>query len=487
MSTATKTYLYDRKGPWPQPSPNHPLGEAPAVLHLPPVEISQWKANIGSRYTRTVFTYWPTAGLSVLREPSIEEVPDAEFDRLFNHTPFGRFMRPVVAADYQGPFQALLADPAYAYLLADFSLMRNVEPFEGLYIAPTQVLLRYPAGADDQRSHKETVAIYLPFSNLLLNPSNGAAWDLAKYYVLQGANYRLVLSVHSVLHFPFDCINAITKTQLPMQHTVWQLLMPHLAFTLVVNNAVLESDSSPIFNNQWLPYSAMTGRKEGFEELLVAAYEGLPDLPASYPPFRYTLRPDKVYTDYGLFLDAYYDTIYDFTAGVVAALPPHELREIGQWARQISFWLPDFPDEQKILEVAPSGQREVLAGTLAKIIWDLSVSHGADHYNYSLIPVRKIPMRLRVAPPSTPDAPSFQRADLSTRLDIFKHLYLRQMFFRAVNVSLLCDTDYQFGHDHLRGLQTKFHQQLRDTEARLRAQNVQLYIPLAEIPRSIQY
>ena len=25
-------YLYQRKGPWPQPSPEHPLGEAPAVV-----------------------------------------------------------------------------------------------------------------------------------------------------------------------------------------------------------------------------------------------------------------------------------------------------------------------------------------------------------------------------------------------------------------------------------------------------------------------
>ena len=28
-------FLYDRRGPWPQPSPNHPFGEAPGVLHIP--------------------------------------------------------------------------------------------------------------------------------------------------------------------------------------------------------------------------------------------------------------------------------------------------------------------------------------------------------------------------------------------------------------------------------------------------------------------
>ena len=40
-------YLYDRKGPWPQPNPAHPFGEAPAVIHIPKKE----KKNL-------VLEYW---------------------------------------------------------------------------------------------------------------------------------------------------------------------------------------------------------------------------------------------------------------------------------------------------------------------------------------------------------------------------------------------------------------------------------------------
>ena len=33
-------FLYGRQGPWPQPSPAHPLGEAPAVIAVPPLGLT---------------------------------------------------------------------------------------------------------------------------------------------------------------------------------------------------------------------------------------------------------------------------------------------------------------------------------------------------------------------------------------------------------------------------------------------------------------
>lgn len=33
-----KDFLYGRKGPWPQPCPDHPYDESPAVIHLPLIE-----------------------------------------------------------------------------------------------------------------------------------------------------------------------------------------------------------------------------------------------------------------------------------------------------------------------------------------------------------------------------------------------------------------------------------------------------------------
>ena len=40
-------FLYGRKGPWPQPSPSHPLVEACEVLTIPPNEMLLWNSTIG--------------------------------------------------------------------------------------------------------------------------------------------------------------------------------------------------------------------------------------------------------------------------------------------------------------------------------------------------------------------------------------------------------------------------------------------------------
>ena len=42
-------FLYGRKGPWPQPSPSHPLQEAAEVLNIPPIESLVWNGTVGKR------------------------------------------------------------------------------------------------------------------------------------------------------------------------------------------------------------------------------------------------------------------------------------------------------------------------------------------------------------------------------------------------------------------------------------------------------
>src|SRR4051812_21937262 len=42
-------FLYGRKGPWPQPSPAHPLKEAAEVLSVPLVESLVWDVTVGRR------------------------------------------------------------------------------------------------------------------------------------------------------------------------------------------------------------------------------------------------------------------------------------------------------------------------------------------------------------------------------------------------------------------------------------------------------
>lgn len=71
--------------------------------------------------------------------------------------------------------------------------------------------------------------------------------------------------------------------------------------------------------------------------------------------------------------------------------------------------------------------------------------------------------------------------------DIFKHKYERQLFFIAVNVTLLKDVRYDFNkpqEEPLRRLNEQFLKDLHETEKNLKVHN---YIPLDQISRSIQY
>ncbi len=54
-------FLYNRKGPWPQPSPSHPMICADEVLHIPPKEEDAYDSKIQDRLTKDVFEYLPKA------------------------------------------------------------------------------------------------------------------------------------------------------------------------------------------------------------------------------------------------------------------------------------------------------------------------------------------------------------------------------------------------------------------------------------------
>ena len=54
-------FLYSREGPWPQPSPSHPLICADEVLNIPPIETLLFNETIGARYLQSQLAYPPLA------------------------------------------------------------------------------------------------------------------------------------------------------------------------------------------------------------------------------------------------------------------------------------------------------------------------------------------------------------------------------------------------------------------------------------------
>ncbi|MEI6275902.1 MAG: hypothetical protein WCP08_07925 [Prolixibacteraceae bacterium] len=470
----TMKYLYDRKGPWPQPSPSHPFGEAPAVVHIPKEERKTWFWNIGLRYIRNTLFYWPTAMVKAFKNPSWEILPDEVFCDQILTTPLAKFLNPVIDPNLQVIFKELLENKLddSTYYVADFICMKEVIPFKGLYVASTVVLL-----SKNKNEYKlKALGIYIYDTKLLTVPQDGQAWDLAKNYAMMGATYRILLSTHPILHFPFDTINAITKTSLPIESTVFKLLFPHFQFTLTLNDSVLESGNSPVANDQKYLYTGFCGPQEGLLTLLVSGYKGI-EGNSSYPAFRWKLLPSKVHSDYDVFLKSYYNVFKRFTDAVVQRIPISEYSDLRKWADYISQWLPGFPDGNELF----TGDN--LSGTLAKVMWDLSVAHATDHHSYGTIPINRMPIRMRIPPPASKND-TFNVKDQAKWKDVFKYALEWKLFFNDWTVTRLVDVDYQFNTTELQKLQSNFLRDLAELDGNM---PVKKYMELNEMSVSIQF
>jgi hypothetical protein len=431
----------------------------------------------------------------------LRPVSDKEFEVLLTHSSFSKFLSDELVEKEKFPnnnkltiFKDFLdAEPNEKFYVSDFSLLEHCLSFPGIFTAPTIALFK----GDLHEGRRKVVAIYFLDSKLMLEPKDGNAWDLAKYFVLQGAAIRISSSAHANLHFPYDSINAISKTCLPKDSVLLRLLKPHLDLTLELNYSVLNSPTSPIVNNQSLPFAAFPAPEEGLAGMFLYGYNGIEGNP-SYPKYKFQIEPDTFHSDYGTFLMAYYETIYNFVHKVVEQIPSDEYTDIMIWADYIKTWVPEFPSGEEFFYLDKdgqsrfkphdeSGERSLLAKVIANVIWDLSVGHAADHYDYSKIDINVAPLRLRVPPPNSKDIPPIDHKKIINWGDIFRHHFERKMFFAPRNVTLLKDTVYNFNkpsEEILRELNIYFLEDLKKTEKELTVYN---YIPLDQISRSIQY
>jgi hypothetical protein len=458
-------FLYGRRGPWPQPSPAHPLNEAMEVLTIPPIESMLWNATIGQRYLQLQVGYPPIAAANAVEQASYTTPPDQDFQRMMLETCYQRFLLPLSQRDRdllaEQPLAAGTAPPFYKY---DFSAMELVQPLEGLNCAPTVVYIAGTPGAS-----MSCVAICV--GSLLIQASD-PAWEMAKAYALQGAAYHILFVVHPALHFPMDSVNAVTKTAIPQAHPLFKLLYPHTSYTLALDNAVLESEFSVVNENAkgtW--FDPLTANAYNLKLLFGAGYSGLPDKPYAdaYPVFDY-MRPAllkladspaaPVYAlSYSNWLTAYFnDAFLPFcltVAKAVLAADPHD-EFVKRWAGYLKQCVYGFPDEREILDA------ECLAMTMAIYMWDVSVSHGADHYSFALeVPVPDKFLRIRRPAPTATNDPPVMAGEISTGDDRYRAEMCQALFFMPSAIKPnLNETFYAFTDPVLSSAQAKFHQDL---------------------------
>lgn len=460
-------------GPWPQPSPRFPDEDVPTVFNFSDFEKRDFATWILSRYAKQICLDWLPAAKEAFTQTGLEEVTDREFADYFEHTTLAKFLNPVFEAIDKKVFsQWLKARKAggVEYYKVDFTpvkILESVDPT--LHMAPSVSLFR--RGGDG-----ELACLAIRMNGLTIRPENEGAWELAKYFVLQGASLTTTILAHPKVHFPMDTINAVTKSILPATHIVHRLFEPHMRFTLPLNHRVQWSEHSILTNDQeriYAPYPSTGASNCRFKAVSFSGLEGN----SSYPKYSFAPRPAPIHAQFGQFIDAYYETILSFTRKVCQHIDPRD-PDLKLWAKHISKILPGFPNEKQILK------GECLAEVLAFYIHDVSVVHAAEHYTYSTLPIRKAPLRLRVPPPQSLDMAPVDRKKLNRSIDLFRHQMAWRIFFTPTNLTLLKESKYRFEEPVLQKAARQFIQDLKTTERSMPTRN---YIPLDQISASIQY
>lgn len=465
-------YLYGRKGPWPQPCPDHPYGESPGVIHLPFMEWLDWWLHIGSRFV----IFWPTLTpiyfLKGLFNPGLKKVTDQEFHNYLTNSMMARFITPKMDELDLKIFSSHM-EKDKNYFVVDLDPVRVVKPFKGIHASPTKTLLEEVAP-----EKFNVVCIWMDKTAEVLDPQDGDAWELAKYFVLQGGALCATMVVHPLLHFPMDSINAITKTALPKEHTLFKLLHAHMRFTLPLENAVLNFKMSLLHDDKWWKtYAPFPGSYDGIRDLLVEGYRGIKNND-SYPKFEYPRRPPKIYSGYGKYLDAYHETIYKFVDKVIATIPKDDVH-VKHWANYIHGWIPGFPDGKMIWE------GKTLTEVVAYYIWDVTVGHTIDHHNYGEMDIRKVPLRIRQEPPKK-GIKLKPLKKLQSPIDLMKYQLAMKLFFAPTVLTKLIDVEYKFKSPDLQAYVKEFKDDLKKTDKRLADEGL-TYMRLNDIANTIQF
>ncbi|MGE4799664.1 hypothetical protein AB8989_04600 [Yersinia hibernica] len=478
-------YRYGDKGPWPKI--NNIMSELPAAINnVPQEQLDDFRINVVSHYRKVLTSGRVKIILKMLTGDYKLQVAD---DEIFSYNIFFGVISKLLTEkfnqqdyiDFEGFIDQknmLDENGEPRYLKLDLITMNKIIPLFGLYTAPTVTIFK--------RQNKITgTPLAIKINGLILTPENINSWELAKYFVLQGILTTSTLADHPKTHFPMDAICAISLTCLPTQHILYKLLSAHTRIQLAINQAVTFIPYSVAHNNQYLPYTPYCGwgnipvihKNMGWPGLLNNAFNGVEGY-ENYPQYRYSMHPEKLWTDLEDFLAAYYAVIFEFVSGVVHHLSVND-PVIIYWSDAIAAWVRGFPNSQEIR------QGDNLARAIAMFIWDVTVAHSADHGAMGQYQQNIFPLRLRVPPPASQSIPPINRRKMVTFDDTLRNRLAFEMYFGPPrSVEHLYNTWYGFDHPTLDQLNKLFLEQLAETEKNLTCRE---FIALKDIARSINF
>lgn len=457
---------------WPQPSPISPKMPY-AVVHLPQGEIKEFLARIIARFQRQVAFSW-VAGIRYLRkQPYLDCPDDATFTRYFTTSVYAYFLTEVLNEKDRALFARNGLDTAHV-LKSDLTPVSTVDPFPGLYCDGSVVYFRQLPGG-----HPELIGAAMTDKSYalgeLIRPTDGGTWQLAKMHVLQAATYLSLFVTHPRCHFPVDAVIAVTRACLPDEHRLRRLLEPHMYLQMPLDFSVLHIRNGPGYNDPRLYYTAFSGKGRSQFRLFETSFSGF-EGHAAYEPYNFgdLLKARK--TEYLEFILGYREVILKFVRRVLAGLPIDDT--VRDWMRHCSHYARGFGVPVDALD------EEQLVQTVATLIWNCSVVHSADHYEFHAIPMEHKPTRLRVPAPMDRAERPFALRDLTKTEDRLRHFMWHELYVRLWTLERLGEVDYKFAEPELQAANREF---LADLATYAESQKDKPFAPLRDIATSIQY
>lgn len=452
------------KYPWPSPSPRLPDQLPPRVMNVPKQEINEFFQKVVSRYKKTLLYKWPKAVRFAFKNQYLEYVADTEFENYFNYSCFSQFLTNAFDENDFLTFKDYDIQTKEWYK-ADFTNTATLETLKDCYVTPSRVLFK-----KNQAGVFQLKAIEL---NGEVFDSDCQAWPLVKAFALQNAAIHIIYFQHSLLHFPLDSINAITKSVLPQNHIVSRLLMPHFYMQLPLDFAVTFVNKSVLHNDQSNAFTPFVHTTESVFDFMGIAYSGK-EGKKCFPAYQFSIHPPNWPTEYGEITRAMYQIIYQFVEKVVENIPKNDAT-LRRWANCIAELIPGFPNEEQLFE------EDILVKVLSSIILNVSWQHSADHSSYSHMKITKVPVRLRIAPPQKTDTIDLNRKAIYFE-DIFRHYMFMEMYGKPTTVKKLIEVAYDFEAE----LQKELDEFIRNIKQLYKTTNASHYIDLEEIATSIQ-
>lgn len=418
----------------------------PSVLTIPS------KENVDFNFWRKPTYVIPTLKALVtnkvkwlLEEKRVAPLPDDQLRYWVSHGPLSR-----------------LAERKGDKLILDLSQVEDVETDDGVYLVGPQIEL-----TDDH-----SVAIRFSDSEVY-TPVDGSLWVLSKLHVQAAAAFLLPGRFHGNIHFGLPCVTAASLACLKNTDVLYQLLAPHVRFTLRINNEALRVQRAQDRSKPYAPFPV--SGEEFVGSIASDVKQQLMEPGFRCPPWSLQQEP-LPFVRYG---QAYYTEVLNFINKIIPSISE---RELSTWRHFMSGYIPNF--NQKNMNEA-----------IATIIWQVSFLHSADHYSMeSLMQADKyLFSKMRLKNPSdagvTKDTPVEQVIKMACDAeDRFRVNVFAGTFMRGHKHPLWSNTmdniKYKFKDESLQKNALSFQKKLLIVEKELEENEINI-CPLSNVFQSI--